>query len=66
MENRLMTEDSDKGTSGDEGGSGGGLLAVVLLIIALAVLVFVFRVQLGIGGTTTENDIANQIDVNVH
>lgn len=64
-----MAEDGDRETTedaGEEGGIGGGLLAVTLLIILLAGLVFVFRVQLGLGGTPTENDIANQIDVNVH
>lgn len=64
-----MAEDGNKDAATDTDGEregGGGLLAVVLLIVALAVLVFVFRDELGIGGSPTENDIANQIDVNVH
>ena len=33
------------------GGGGGGVLAVVLLIIVVLVLLYVFRGQLGLGGT---------------
>jgi hypothetical protein len=47
------------------GGGGGGVLAVVLLIIVVLVLLFVFRGQLGFGGTT-EVDVPDKIDVNVN
>lgn len=47
------------------GGGGGGILAVVLLIIVLAVLVFVFRDELGLG-SKTEINIPNKIDVNIN
>ena len=46
------------------GGGGGGVLAVVLLIIVVLVLLFLFRDQLGFGGTTVE--VPEQIDVNVN
>ena len=35
------------------GGGGGGVVAVVLLIIAVLVLLFLFRDQLGFGGSKT-------------
>ena len=35
------------------GGGGGGVLAVVLLIIVVLVLLFLFRGQLGLGGSKT-------------
>ena len=47
------------------GGGGGGVLAVVLLIIVVLVLLFLFRDQLGFGGTT-EVEVPDQIDVNVN
>ncbi|HKX91608.1 MAG TPA: hypothetical protein VJM15_04190 [Sphingomicrobium sp.] len=47
------------------GGGGGGVLAVVLLIIVVLVLLFVFRGQLGLGGTT-EVEVPDKIDVNVN
>jgi predicted metalloprotease len=49
-------------TGGDRGG--GGVLAVVLLIIVVLVLLFLFRDQLGFGGTTVE--VPDTIDVNVN
>lgn len=48
------------------GGGGGGLLAVVLLIIVVLVLLYMFRGQLGLGGSKTTVDIPNKIDVNVN
>lgn len=50
----------------DRGGGGGGVLAVVLLIIALLVLLFLFRDQLGFGGSTTEVTVPDSIDVNIN
>ena len=52
-------------TGGDRGG-GGGILAVVLLIIVVLVLLFLFRDQLGMGGSTTEVKVPDQIDVNIN
>lgn len=61
-----MADDGDKISDAETGnGSGAGILAVILLLIVLAVLVFVFRDQLGIG-SMTDNNIANQIDINVN
>ena len=40
------------------GGGGGGVLAVVLL--------FLFRGQLGLGGSKTTVDVPDKIDVNVN
>jgi len=51
-------------TGGDRGS--GGVLAVVLLIIVVLVLLFLFRDQLGMGGSTTEIKVPDQIDVNVN
>ena len=51
-------------TGGDRGS--GGLLAVVLLIIALLVLLFLFRDQLGFGGSQTEIEVPEEIDVTVN
>ena len=51
-------------TGGDRGG--GGVLAVVLLIIVVLVLLFLFRDSLGMGGSTTEVKVPDQIDVNVN
>jgi uncharacterized membrane protein len=48
------------------GGGGGGVLAVVLLIIVVLVLLYMFRGQLGLGGSKTTVDIPNKIDVNVN
>ena len=48
------------------GGGGGGVLAVVLLIIVVLVLLFLFRDQLGFGGSKTEITVPDQIDVNVN
>lgn len=53
-------------TGGDRGS--GGVLAIVLLILALLVLAFLFRDQLGFGGSssTTEIQVPDKIDVNVN
>lgn len=51
-------------TGGDRGG--GGVLAIILLIIVLLVLLFLFRDQLGFGGSTTEVQVPDQIEVNVN
>ena len=48
------------------GGGGGGVLAVVLLVIVVLVLLFLFRDQLGIGGSKTEVSIPDKIEVNVN
>ena len=48
------------------GGGGGGVLAVVLLIIVVLVLLFLFRDQLGLGGSKTEVSIPDKIEVNVN
>ena len=51
-------------TGNDSGG--GGVLAVVLLIIVVLGLLFLFREQLGLGGSKTEISIPDKIDVNVN
>ena len=51
-------------TGGDRGG--GGVLAVVLLIIVVLVLLFLFRDQLGMGGSTTNINVPDKIDVTVN
>ena len=51
--------------TGNDGGSG-GVLAVVLLILVLLVLAFLFRDQLGFGGSKTEISVPDKIDVNVN
>ena len=51
-------------TGGDRGS--GGVLAVELLIIVVLVLLFLFRDQLGMGGSTTEVKVPDTIDVNVN
>ena len=48
------------------GGGGGGILAVVLLIVVILVLLFVFRNQLGLGGSKTDINIPDKIEVNVN
>jgi uncharacterized membrane protein len=48
------------------GGGGGGVLAVVLLIIVVLVLLFLFRSQLGLGGSDTTVQVPDKIDVNVN
>jgi uncharacterized membrane protein len=52
-------------TNGD--GGSGGVLAIVLLIIVILVLLFLFRDQLGLGGSDeTDIEIPDQIEVNVN
>ncbi|MFC7536439.1 hypothetical protein ACFQPG_03555 [Sphingomonas sp. GCM10030256] len=52
-------------TGGDRGS--GGVLAIVLLIIAILALLFLFREQLGFGGgDTTEISVPDKIDVNIN
>lgn len=48
------------------GGGSGGVLAIVLLIIVVLALLFLFRDELGFGGSETEINIPDQIDVNVN
>jgi uncharacterized membrane protein len=48
------------------GGGGGGVLAVVLLIIVVLVLLFLFRGQLGLGGSKTEVQVPDKINVDVN
>jgi len=48
------------------GNGGGGVLAVVLLIIVVLALLFMFRDQLGLGGSKTEVSIPDKIDVNIN
>lgn len=49
-----------------DGGGGGGVLAVVLLVIVVLVLLFLFRDQLGFGGSKTDINIPDKIEVNVN
>ena len=51
-------------TGGDRGS--GGVLAVVLLIIVVLVLLFLFRDQLGLGGSKTEVTIPDKIELTVN
>jgi predicted metalloprotease len=46
------------------GGGGGGVLAVVLLIIVVLVLLYLFRGQLGLGGSKTV--IPDTVNINVN
>ena len=46
------------------GGGGGGVLAVVLLIIVILVLLYLFRGQLGFGGS--DSVIPDTVNVNVN
>jgi len=49
------------------GGGSGGVLAVVLLIIVILVLLFVFKDELGFGGSKDADiNIPNSIDVNIN
>jgi len=48
------------------GGGSGGVLAVVVLIIVVLVLLFLFRGQLGLGGSKTEIQVPDKIDVNIN
>lgn len=48
------------------GGGGGGVLAVVVLIIAVLLLLYLFRGQLGLGGSETTVEVPDQIDVTVN
>jgi len=50
----------------ETGGGGGVVLAVVLLIIIVLVLLFLFRGQLGLGGSKTTIEVPDKIDVNVN
>ena len=51
-------------TGGDRGS--GGVLAVVLLIIAILVLLFLFKDDLGFGSKTTTIDVPDTVNVNVN
>ena len=46
------------------GGGGGGVLAIVLLIIVILVLLYLFRGQLGFGGS--DSVIPDTVNVNVN
>ena len=48
------------------GGGSGGVLAVVVLIIVVLVLLFLFRGQLGLGGSKTEIQVPDKIDININ
>ena len=48
------------------GGGNGGVVAVVVLIIVVLALLFIFRGQLGLGGSKTEISVPDKIDVNVN
>jgi uncharacterized membrane protein len=49
------------------GGGNGGVLAVVLLIIVILVMLFLFKDQLGFGGSKdTDINIPNSINLNVN
>lgn len=54
----IVETDRDRGS--------GGMLAVVLLIIAVLALLFLFRDQLGFGSNDTEISVPEQIDVNIN
>jgi hypothetical protein len=67
----MADDDRDEGVERERttivetgGGGGGGVLAVVLLIIVVLVLLFLFRHQLGIGGTNIS--VPNKVDVNIN
>jgi hypothetical protein len=65
----MADNDTDRTTIVETGGGGGGgVLAVVLLIIVVLVLLFVFRDQIGLGGskTTVEVPVKINVDVNTH
>ena len=49
-----------------DGGGSGGVLAVVLLVIVVLVLLFLFRDQLGFGGSDTDINIPDKVEVNVN
>lgn len=68
-----MADDSDpiveRTTIVETGGNGGngGVLAVVLLIIVILVLLFVFKDELGFGGSSkTDINIPDKIELNVN
>jgi uncharacterized membrane protein len=50
----------------DRGGGGGSTLAIVVLLIVLALLAYMFRDQLGFGGSKTEITVPDSINVNVN
>ena len=51
-------------TGGDRGS--GGVIAVVLLIVAILALLFLFKDSLGFGSKTTTVDVPDSINVNVN
>ena len=67
-DNNRDRETVDRTTIVETGGGGGsgGLLAVVLLIIVVLALLFMFRDQLGFGGSKTEVKVPDKIEVNVN
>lgn len=66
-----MVDDRDRETEHTtvierDSGGGGGVLAVVLLIIVVLVLLWVFRDSLGFGGSETNINVPETVDVNVN
>lgn len=50
----------------DSGSGGGGILAVVILLIAVLALLYLFRDQLGLGGSHTTVKVPDKINVNIN
>lgn len=49
-----------------DGGGGSGAIVAIVLILALLVLAYVFRDSIGFGGSKTEINVPDSIDVNVN
>ena len=62
-----MADEKEHTTIVETGGGGsGGVVAVVVLVIVVLVLLFLFRDQLGFGGSKTTLSVPDKIDVNVN
>ena len=48
------------------GGGNGGIVAVVVLIVVVLVLLFLFKDQLGLGGSKTEISVPDKIELNIN